>query len=68
MKTRQYQIDINAPASRVMDIMLREEIYKLWTAAFDPTSGYEGEWKKGNHIYFICISKKGIKQGMVLKL
>jgi len=65
MKTRQYEIDIHASASKVMDIMLAEETYKLWTAAFNPTSSFEGEWKKGSHIRFLGINKDGVKEGML---
>ncbi|RZK64674.1 MAG: SRPBCC domain-containing protein [Pedobacter sp.] len=68
MKTRQYQIDIKAPASKVMDIMLGKETYKLWTSAFNPTSSFEGEWKKGSKIRFLGISKEGVKEGMLSEI
>lgn len=68
MKTRQYKIDIKAPALQVMETMIAEKTYKLWTAPFNPTSSFEGAWKKGNHIRFIGVNEKGVKAGMVAEV
>ncbi|MDR6196102.1 SRPBCC domain-containing protein [Siphonobacter sp. SORGH_AS_0500] len=68
MKTQQYKIDINASASRVYDLMLNQESYKLWTAEFGPTSDFDGSWAKGAKIIFTAIGEDGKKQGMVAKI
>lgn len=68
MKTRKYQIEIHSSASYIMDVMLEKETYKLWTAAFNPTSFFEGEWKKGSHIRFLGINKDGVKEGMIAEV
>src|SRR5690606_3778874 len=50
MKTKTYKININAPASKVYNMMLgldNKKTYEAWTALFNPTSTYEGSWKKG---------------------
>ena len=53
MKKLTYSININAPAEIVFEMMLGEATYKQWTAAFNPTSDFEGGWNKGDKIYFI---------------
>lgn len=68
MKRVQYTIHIHAPAARVADRMLGKETYKLWTAAFNPTSDFEGGWNKGDTICFTGISKEGRREGMVAEV
>lgn len=68
MKRLQYKIDIQSPASKVAEIMLGKDTFRLWTAAFNPTSDFEGGWNKGDKIYFTGISKEGKKEGMVAEI
>ncbi len=67
MKKLSYKIDIHAPASKVYETMLGKETYKQWTAAFNPTSDFEGSWNKGNKIHFIG-EHEGKKGGMVAEI
>jgi hypothetical protein len=49
MKKLQFNVSIKAPAGRVYDRMLgisSKLTYEQWTALFNPTSTYEGNWKK----------------------
>lgn len=49
MKKTTFNINIDAPADRVYDVMLgisNKETYEQWTAPFNPTSTYEGSWDK----------------------
>jgi hypothetical protein len=42
--------------------------YEAWTAAFNPTSSYEGSWDKGSKIYFLGVDENGEKGGMVSRI
>lgn len=53
-----FEIDINAPAEKVWDVMLELETYKEWTKAFDETSSFIGTWEKGTKMKFVS-SKTG---------
>lgn len=71
MKRTQYKIDIKAPASTVYKTMLGLEdksTYEAWTAEFNPTSTYEGNWQKGSKILFIGTGEDGEKGGMVSEI
>jgi hypothetical protein len=71
MKKLQFKESINAPATRVYDVMLginSKSTYEQWTALFNPTSSYEGSWEKGNKILFIGVDEKGEKGGMVSRI
>ena len=68
MKKLQFQVRINAPATKVYDVMLgisNKSTYEQWTALFNATSSYEGSWKKGNKILFVGVDEHGKKGGMV---
>jgi len=71
MKKLQFKISINAPVIRTYDLMLgnsNKSTYEQWTSLFNPTSTYEGTWKKGNKILFIGVDEKGEKGGMVSRI
>ncbi len=64
MKKISYQIEIDCPRNQVFSIMLDKQHYREWTAEFNPTSHYEGEWEEGNRILFLGESEDGEKAGM----
>ena len=71
MKKLQFKVSINAPVSRVFDLMLginSKSTYEQWTSLFNPTSTYEGSWDKGNKILFIGVDENGEKGGMVSRI
>lgn len=71
MTKLQFKVSINAPVSKIYDIMLgisNKSTYEQWTAIFNPTSSYEGNWDKGNKILFIGVDEQGEKGGMVSKI
>ncbi|PKL85309.1 MAG: tungsten formylmethanofuran dehydrogenase [Ignavibacteriae bacterium HGW-Ignavibacteriae-1] len=71
MKKIQFKIRINAPASKVYEVMLginNKSTYEQWTALFNPTSTYEGSWNKGSKILFIGFDENGEKGGMVSEI
>ncbi len=71
MKKLKFEIKIQAPSNKDYDIMLginNKSTYEKWTALFNPTSSYEGNWKKGNKILFIGTNENGEKDGMVSEI
>lgn len=63
-----FSIEIIAPIAQVFDAMLglsKKETYNNWCSVFNPTSTYEGEWKKDAKIYFVGTDKEGNKAGMI---
>jgi len=70
MKNLQFKIEINAPSSKVYDIMLgisNKSTYEQWTEIFNPTSTYEGNWSKGSKMLFIGTND-GQLEGMVSEI
>ncbi|HMO60789.1 MAG TPA: hypothetical protein PKC39_05275 [Ferruginibacter sp.] len=71
MIKKQYSIRIEAPVTKVVDTMLgltNINTYEQWTAAFNPTSTYEGSWDEGSNIRFVGIDKEGKKGGMLSRI
>ncbi len=71
MKKTQFNVSINAPASKVYDLMLgisNKSTYEQWTALFNPTSTYEGSWIRGSKMLFVGTDEKGEKGGMVSEI
>lgn len=71
MKKLVFETTINAPVAKVYDFMLglsNKNSYEKWTAAFNPTSSFEGEWKKGAKMYFLGENEEGEKGGMVSQI
>jgi len=58
-ETMHFEITINAPVAKVWDMMLAQETYRQWTAAFEPTSYYEGSWEKGSKMKFLGAGDSG---------
>lgn len=70
-KNLQFNVQINAPANKVYDVMLgisHKSTYEQWTALFNPTSTYEGSWNKGSKMLFVGTDEKGEKSGMVSEI
>lgn len=71
MEKLQFKVNIDAGASKVYDIMLGisdKSTYEQWTALFNPTSSYEGNWDKGSKMLFLGVDEKGEKGGMVSRI
>lgn len=71
MERIQFHTDIKASAEKVYDAMLGLKdikTYEHWTAAFNPTSTYEGTWDKGSKILFVGVDEKGKRGGMVSEI
>ena len=68
MQRLQFNISIHAPVAVVYNRMLgidNKSTYEQWTALFNPTSTYEGDWNKGSKMLFVGVDVEGRKSGMV---
>lgn len=68
MIKKKYTVTVNAPASKVYNTMLglnSIKDYEAWTAEFNPTSTYEGNWNKGSKMYFVGTGEDGKGGGMI---
>jgi len=43
-------------------------LHPTFTAAFNPTSSYEGTWQKGSKIYFTGTDENGKRGGMISEI
>jgi hypothetical protein len=71
MKKLKFTVSINVTTKKVMDTMLGisdKSTYEQWTALFNPTSTYEGNWNKGSKMLFIGTDENGEKGGMVSEI
>ena len=68
MEKIHFEVEINAPASKVFTRMLDDLYYRQWTVEFNPTSYFEGSWEKGSKILFIGTDDKGNTGGMVSRI
>lgn len=65
LETLHFEIKIDAPVETVYRNMLDKKHYEEWTAAFNPTSRFEGSWEKGAKIVFLGTDENGNMGGMV---
>ncbi len=60
MERLTYEIEIDASAEKVWDVLWSDETYREWTKPFDPTSYAESTWKEGDEIRFLTASGEGM--------
>ncbi|MBN7813622.1 SRPBCC domain-containing protein [Algoriphagus sp. H41] len=64
-----FEVEINAPVSKVFALMIEDAAYRDWTAAFNPGSYFKGDWSKGSKILFLGPDPQSGKEGgMVAKI
>lgn len=71
MRKLEFKVRINAKASEVYETMLgikNKITYEQWTALFNPTSTFEGSWKKGSKIRFVGTDENGVKGGILSEI
>ena len=61
METREYEIDIAAPAKAVWDTLLDPDSYAQWTKAWSDQTAFMGNWGQGEHMTFFDPTKGGTK-------
>jgi len=60
METLSYEIEINAPKTKIWDILWSPETYSEWTKFFSPDSQVKSDWKIGGKTYFVDSSGNGM--------
>ena len=71
MKKIEFKEHIKASPKIVYETMLGLDditTYEQWTAKFNPTSTYEGSWKKGEKMYFTGTDENGKRGGMISEI
>ncbi|MBK7567133.1 MAG: hypothetical protein IPI31_04845 [Bacteroidetes bacterium] len=68
MKKLNLEIKINASQEKVWDAIVNVSKYRIWTAAFNEGSFFEGGWNKGDTIRFIGLNEAGEKEGMISEI
>lgn len=71
MQKIRFKTQINASVQKVFNTMLGLDninTYEQWTAEFNPTSTYEGNWEKGAKMLFIGLDKDGKRGGMISEI
>jgi hypothetical protein len=67
----QFKVEIKGPADKIYNLMLGipdKKSYEQWTALFNPTSSFEGNWEKGSKIKFIGVDEQGEPGGMLANI
>ena len=59
-----FEIKIAADASKVYQTMFDKKLWHAWTAFFNPTSYFKGNWKKGSKMLFLGNDQNGKIGGM----
>ncbi|GAB4144778.1 MAG: SRPBCC domain-containing protein [Patescibacteria group bacterium] len=52
IKQIQKSIQIQAPATKVWEILFTDAFYRVWAAEFQPGSYFETDWAEGSKVYF----------------
>lgn len=68
MSKLNFSIVIDAPISKVWDIMLQDKTYRIWTEEFAAGSHYVGNWNQGSKILFLGPTEDGKLAGMVSRI
>ena len=61
METREYEIDIAAPAKAVWETLLNPDNYAQWVKAFSEQSTAIGKWAQGEEMLFFDPTMGGSK-------
>ncbi len=69
MGAMHFEVAIDATRERVWQVMLADETYRHWTAAFSEGSYYVGDWSAGSRILFLAPDPAtGREGGMVARI
>jgi len=60
MADQKFSIDINAPRTRVWDMLWGADTYPQWTQPFCEGSFAESDWKEGSKILFMDTNRDGM--------
>lgn len=60
IRKHKFEIEINASAEKVWNVLLNDATYRQWTAVFSEGSYYKGEMKQGSPIQFLTPEGSGM--------
>lgn len=60
MNNVNHTITINAPASKVWDVLWQDESYRKWTSVFGEGGSTRSDWKEGSSIHFCDAQGSGM--------
>jgi len=60
MEDKKFSITINAPRSKVWDMLWASETYPQWTQPFCEGSFAEGDWQEGSKMLFLDPKRDGM--------
>jgi uncharacterized protein YndB with AHSA1/START domain len=66
IRKHNYQIEIDASAEKVWNVLLNDDTYRDWTSYFCEGSYYKGELKQGGRIHFLTPEGFGMYSNIVL--
>ncbi|HEX8270709.1 MAG TPA: SRPBCC domain-containing protein [Flavobacterium sp.] len=59
------KIRISAPVEKVWDVLVTDELNRVWYAEFSPGAYAETDWREGSQVSFLDDSKNGITGTLV---
>lgn len=65
LKTIRFQILIDASPEIVYNTLTDPAHFKTWTATFQPTSHFKGDWQQGSTIHFLSFDEAGNTMGLI---
>jgi hypothetical protein len=68
MQTLHFNINIQAPAKKVWEILWNDDTYRQWTKAFSETSYAKSDWKEGSKILFLDGQGSGMYSTIAKKI
>lgn len=66
MKNLEFNIEINASAEKVWEILFSQDSYKKWASAMNEGTYFEGNWEEGSVMKFLDPKNNGM-YNLVLK-
>lgn len=60
-----YEIEIDAPAEKVWNVLLNDDTYRQWTHVFCAGSYYKGELKPGGRVHFLSPDGSGMYSDVI---
>lgn len=61
-----YQVEINASAKKVWEVLFNDDTYRQWTNVFSAGSYYTGELKQGGRVHFLTPEGSGMYADVIV--
>lgn len=68
MQKLKFEIDINAPAEKVWNVLWEDKTYREWTKAFGASGYAKTDWKEGSRVHFVAEGEGGSIDGMYAQI